>query len=74
MAEEPEPFPERRHLGALIIKLAQDHEEANLRWAEWASEQVGSWRATDDPGDWDPESVYAALAGSGHRDEGAVLT
>jgi DNA-binding PadR family transcriptional regulator len=65
MAGEEPRFPERRHLGALTIRLAQDHEEATLRWAEWALEQVVSWPATDDPGGWDPEVVYHRLAAAG---------
>ena len=61
MAQEPPPFPERRHLGALSIRLAQAQEEATLRWAEWALEQVGCWVATDDPGKWDAEIVFTDL-------------
>jgi DNA-binding PadR family transcriptional regulator len=61
-------FPERRHLGALTIRLAQDQEETNLRWAEWALTQVDSWTSTDDPGDWDPDLVYTPLAESGRAD------
>ena len=62
LAGEAPRFPERRHLGALTIRLAQAQQETELRWAEWALEQVTSWRSTDDPGDWDPESVYTPLA------------
>jgi PadR family transcriptional regulator, regulatory protein AphA len=65
MASGEPMFPARRHLGALTIRLAQDHEEANLRWAEWALTQIRSWKATNDPGDWDPEAVYTRLAESG---------
>lgn len=65
MATDEPLFPERRHLGALTIRLAQDHEEANLRWAEWALEQVASWRSTEDAGAWDPEVVYRRLAAAG---------
>jgi PadR family transcriptional regulator, regulatory protein AphA len=65
MAQEPPRFPERRHLGALSIRLAQEHEEATVRWAEWALEQVGAWEATDDPGSWDPEAVFNRLAEAG---------
>jgi hypothetical protein len=65
LASEEPRFPERRHLGALTIKLAQDQEETTLRWAQWALEQVGSWQTTRDPGTWDPEVVYTPLAGAG---------
>jgi PadR family transcriptional regulator, regulatory protein AphA len=61
MAREEPLFPQRRHLGALSIRLQQEHEEATARWAEWALEQTATWRASDDPGSWDPESVYGPL-------------
>jgi|tagenome__1003787_1003787.scaffolds.fasta_scaffold20203495_1 PadR family transcriptional regulator AphA len=62
LAQEEVRFPERRHLGALTVRLSQDLEEATVRWAEWALEQTASWRDSDDPGRWDPESVYTRLA------------
>jgi DNA-binding PadR family transcriptional regulator len=62
MAGETPRFPERRHLGAITVRLAQDQEETHLRWAEWALEQVASWRSVADPGSWDPETVYTPLA------------
>lgn len=65
LANEEPRFPERRHLGALTIKLAQDQEETTLRWTRWALEQVASWRSTGDPGTWDPEVVYTPLAEAG---------
>jgi PadR family transcriptional regulator, regulatory protein AphA len=56
-------FPERRHLDAVTIRLAQDLEEATVRWTEWVVEQTASWKAVGDPGPWDPEStVYTPLA------------
>jgi DNA-binding PadR family transcriptional regulator len=65
MATDEPASPGRRHLGALTIRLAQDHEEADLRWAEWALEQVTSWPSTADAGAWDPEVVYRRLAAAG---------
>ena len=65
MAQEPLRFPERRHLGALSIRLAQEQEEATLRWAEWALEQLGSWVATDDPGGWNADVVFTGLVEAG---------
>ena len=62
LAQDEERFPERRHLGALTVRLSQDLEEATLRWTEWGLEQTASWKASDDPGRWDPESVYTRLA------------
>jgi DNA-binding PadR family transcriptional regulator len=67
MAAEP-PFPERRHLGALSIRLAQEQEETTLRWAGWALEQIGSWAATDDPGEWDVDAVLTRLVEAGGTD------
>jgi len=46
----------------VTIRLQQDLEEATVRWSEWALEQTASWPTTDDPGGWDPESVYRPLA------------
>jgi PadR family transcriptional regulator, regulatory protein AphA len=68
MAQEAPPFPDRRHLGALSIRLAQEQEEATLRWAEWALVQVGSWVATDDPGEWDADDVFDRLVEAGGVD------
>lgn len=68
MAQEPPPFPDRRHLGALSVRLAQEQEEATQRWAEWALAQVGSWVATDDPGEWDAEVVFDRLVEVGGAD------
>ena len=61
LAQDEERFPERRHLGALTVRLSQDLEEATLRWTEWGLEQTASWKASDDPGRWDPQSVYTPL-------------
>ena len=55
------PFPERRHLNAVTIRLSQELEEATLRWSQWALESTAAWKASDDPGRWDPQSVYTPL-------------
>jgi hypothetical protein len=44
------------------IRLQQELEETTVRWSEWALEQTASWKAGDDPGRWDPDSVYTPLA------------
>jgi DNA-binding PadR family transcriptional regulator len=63
LAEGEVRFPERRHLDAVTTRLAQELEEATVRWTEWVVEQSASWNAVDDPGRWDPEStVYTPLA------------
>jgi DNA-binding PadR family transcriptional regulator len=61
MAARPSRFPEREHLSALCLPLQFEQEAAVLRWARWAREQVDSWVATDDPGDWDPAAVRMRL-------------
>ena len=61
-------FPGRRHLDAVTIRLAQDLEEATLRWSEWALTQTEVWKAGDDPGSWDPETVFTPLAAAWRRD------
>jgi len=55
-------FPARAHLGALGLEFQRQQEEAVLRWARWAREQVGHWTAADDPGGWDPTKVFSGLA------------
>ncbi len=62
LASEEPLFPRRRHLNAVSIRLQQELEETTVRWSEWALEQTASWKASDDPGGWDPESVYSRLA------------
>ncbi len=61
MAAGPATFPKRAHLSAIGLQLQSEQELAVLRWAEWAQEQVAQWRATDDPGDWDPEVVLRSV-------------
>ena len=54
-------FPERMHVNALCVRLQIEQELGVLRWAEWAREQIASWPAADDPGDWDTQGALAAL-------------
>jgi len=44
------PFPERRHLDEITMRLSRDLEEAQVRWAEWALAETASWRGAGDPG------------------------
>jgi PadR family transcriptional regulator AphA len=60
-AEMEGPFPERRHLGALCLRLQHDQERAVLAWTRWARDQVGTWRSTTDPGSWDTRAVLATM-------------
>jgi DNA-binding PadR family transcriptional regulator len=50
MEEGDYPFPERRHITALAMRLQQDQERTTLEWATWARAEVARWRATDRPG------------------------
>jgi DNA-binding PadR family transcriptional regulator len=61
VAGQESRFPARRHLNAVTLRLSQELEEATLRWSEWALEQTAGWVTSDDPGTWDPESVYTPL-------------
>jgi PadR family transcriptional regulator AphA len=44
------PFPERRHLHEITMRLSRDLEETQVRWAEWALAETASWRSVGDPG------------------------
>jgi PadR family transcriptional regulator AphA len=50
---EPTTFESRRHLQSLCLPFELGQEEAVLRWARWAREQVLAWESTTDPGSWD---------------------
>jgi PadR family transcriptional regulator AphA len=58
------PFPERRHLGALTLPYRLDQERSLLRWASWALEQIDTWNSTTDPGGWQPSEVLERLRGA----------
>lgn len=57
------PFPERRHLGALAFPYRIEQERSLLRWAHWALEQIDIWNSTTDPGEWQPSEVLKRLRG-----------
>jgi DNA-binding PadR family transcriptional regulator len=44
-------FPERVHVNSLIFRWVWDNASANLRWAQWAIEQVELWPDTTQPAD-----------------------
>lgn len=50
MAEGEYPFPERRHISAITMRLQQAQEQMMIDWAAWARAEVDRWRATEDPG------------------------
>ena len=62
LADQPSRFPQREHLSALCLPFQFQQEAAVLSWSRWAQQQVASWRAADDPGEWDPAAVRRALA------------
>lgn len=70
------PFPERRHIGALTMRLQVDHERLVEEWAAWAQAQVETWNTPNDPGTWSSEAVFAVLADLAEQppsaDEGAT--
>jgi PadR family transcriptional regulator AphA len=37
------PFPERRHVSALVARLGFDLQDAITRWAAWAETEVATW-------------------------------
>ena len=49
-------FPERVHMNALLFRWVWEHAELNVRWAQWAIDQVEQWPDTSEPSD-----VEAAL-------------
>jgi hypothetical protein len=56
-----DPFPERRHIAALTLRLHADQEQLVEQWSLWAQEQVQSWRTAKDPAGWDVEAVLSRL-------------
>jgi DNA-binding PadR family transcriptional regulator len=55
------PYPQRRHISALALRLQVQQEAAVLEWARWARGQVGQWRSAGDPGSWDDAAALAEL-------------
>lgn len=54
-------FPDRLHLNALSVRLQLDQELAVQRWTAWAADQITSWSAADDPGQWDTRAVLRTV-------------
>ena len=42
-ARGQDPFPERRHLNALIFRWIWDQAEMKSRWAAWAMDYIAQW-------------------------------
>jgi hypothetical protein len=61
------PFPERRHISAITLRLQAQQEAAVLEWARWAREQIAGWSSTADPDGWDSGASMADLAAATRR-------
>jgi PadR family transcriptional regulator, regulatory protein AphA len=59
---EPTTFEKRRHVQSLCLPFELGQEEAALRWARWAREQVLAWESTSEPGDWDVDGARQQTA------------
>jgi PadR family transcriptional regulator AphA len=46
-------FPERLPINTIGLRLMIEQERTTQRWASWALEQVGQWKAPTEPGRWD---------------------
>ncbi|WP_068274222.1 PadR family transcriptional regulator [Aldersonia kunmingensis] len=66
-AARPLTFPERGHISALSMQLHLAQEQAILRWARWAKDEVAQWESARDPGEWDWNAVLVDLAKSAAR-------
>lgn len=66
-AVRPVRYPGRAHLSALSLRLQLEQEQAVLRWAGWAREQVAQWDSTTDPGAWDSLAALDELAAASER-------
>ena len=53
-------FAARWPINALALRFELDHNEAQIRWAQWAREQTATWRSPTDAPGWD---WAAALSG-----------
>ena len=61
-ATDPPRFPHRAHLSALGLRMQYSQEDALLRWAQWAKDQVAQWPSPSDPGSWDPRPILSEIA------------
>ena len=59
-AESDYEFAARWPINALSMRFQLDHNELQIRWAQWAREQIVTWRSPKDAAGWD---WAAALAG-----------
>jgi PadR family transcriptional regulator, regulatory protein AphA len=55
------PYPERRHISAVALRLQVEQEAAVLRGARRARDQVRTWRTATDPGEWDDRRALAEI-------------
>jgi len=58
-AENDYEFAARWPINALSMRFQLDHNELQIRWAQWAREQIASWRSPKDAAGWDWAAALA---------------
>jgi len=51
--EGPYEFAKRLPINALALRFQLDHVDLQVRWAQWAREQITTWRSPTDAAGWD---------------------
>ncbi len=52
-------FASRWPINALSMRFQIDHNELQIRWAQWAREQIATWRSPTDAAGWDWAAALA---------------
>jgi DNA-binding PadR family transcriptional regulator len=52
-------FASRWPINALALRFQLDHNELQIRWAQWAREQIATWRSPKDAAGWDWAAALA---------------
>jgi DNA-binding PadR family transcriptional regulator len=47
LSDDPGPFPDRRHIAALVAAFVADYLHLIERWSEFARDEIRSWPRTD---------------------------
>jgi DNA-binding PadR family transcriptional regulator len=55
----PYEFEKRLPINSLALRFQLDHEETQIRWAQWARTQIAGWRSVTDPAGWDWQEALA---------------
>ena len=53
-------FAPRWPINTLALRFQLDHEEMQIRWAQWALEQVATWRSPTDAPGWDWHTAFSS--------------